>query len=1134
MGGVTTKGDGFTLQYTTTASGSVTASITTLSGLSIASGSGNTNDGTAPTAATLSAQLDSALQNVNGDIARESAAASSAGASLQAELAKPNPSQALVSNYQQQIATANSQITASQNDAKNITEAKTYVLANYDKDIAAEILDDQKFAADNGDTAAPPAPAPQPATTPTPPPAIPADKQANLQKSTAPTGTVQPASSTPAPQEPAPEATTPDPNTLDPISVTAAAIKPRPNPLHDFVNYTYGLSLHFLPPQAFTDLVNQTTQQTYTPTTSDDGKQNGVLIASAGRSGDALPRNIHFTDDFYFEDLKMTTIVGLNSRTRGTNAIDISFTIIEPYGITMIDRLIDVCKEFKVENYIETPYLLQIDFFGYNQDGSEANLTKHTKYIPIRIIGMTTSVSEKGATYKFQAVPYCHAAFQETYVATPANFEIYAGTVHDFFNYDKKTTPGMLALKKAKDKANDRATQAAANQALDYPELSPDEIKQLQIQQQQEIDYINSLPYKAGSYTQALNTYHKNLLDGNKIQEPDEYLIVIDDALNSPILTPKDTSHKKSPMINNTNVSDVLKLGLEDLNKASGFDTSNAAIAINAGTSIIDVINMVMRNSKYILSQLDLKGIDENAKKTLSPEQLAAVSKKTLKWFKIIPQVTILKYDAVRNTFAKRFIYYVKPYEVNNTKYPYAPNSLPSTWIKEYNYIYTGQNVDVIDLKIDFDMAFYTSISSYLSNRNITSGAPDSKDSQGKVARSLGSKVADGPQVMPLAIHHIPSQQHALVGENANTAAAVDLSKSLYTNSKDMINLDLKIIGDPEFIKQDEVFISSNNIPVNAIVDKNNSCILFDNAEIYMRLTFDNPTDIDTSTGGIRKYNGSTQKVFDGIYRILKVDNMFQAGVFTQTLQAIRLFNQDATTSANIDAGRPASGTTSSDSGIRQSADILPSSGSTLPNPAPIAAPTTTISAPPATGDDAKLVAAVPATPALAAPANADQQKLANVAATGTTVPIQAPAPLPPVDPKVQAAAAVKDAVSQINSLAAENAQLIAGAPALYADYNAAQAATNAFAATINTSSPNATATPAQEAQYNTLFAAEQAALSKIKNTLNQINQNASEADSIASQATATANAAGVPTLSYSSTIKNIPPLGDVLQFSAS
>ena len=117
-----------------------------------------------------------------------------------------------------------------------------------------------------------------------------------------------------------------------------------------------------------------------------------------------------------------------------------------------------------------------------------------------------------------------------------------------------------------------------------------------------------------------------------------------------------------------------------------------------------------------------------------------------------------------------------------------------------------------------------------------------------------------------------------------------------------MIKVQLKISGDPEFIKQDDLFFNPGNTLYsegdNVIVDKNLSLVT-DTGEVYVWLSFRTPTDYDQSTG-LMDFTTYKSSVFSGLYSIVVINNSFERGQFTQTLELARLFEQTETDLANL------------------------------------------------------------------------------------------------------------------------------------------------------------------------------------------------------------------------------------------
>jgi len=593
-----------------------------------------------------------------------------------------------------------------------------------------------------------------------------------------------------------------------------------PNPLDDYVNYTYGLSLYALSPEDYNGI-----SEGFSP----DGK---VLIVSGGRHGDGFSRAPGFEDDFYFENMKMTTVIGMNSRGRGSNVIDIQFTIVEPFGITLLNRLLSTADSLGAKNWGEMPFLLQVDFFANAEKGELVHPVQgQTKQLPLRVIACQIKASTRGSEYQFSAVPYSHMAFQENAGSTPAMNESTAKTVKEFFSDDENAV---------------------------------------------------------GSYTSALNSYQKKNSENKKYQEfPDIYKFVIDPEIeNAKIVSPKNNNVRTTPIAhaNNKDANTAAGVGAAKGGKAATLSMGAQAISINAGTSIIDVINQVIRNCDYISDQVLTKESGQ------------------VNWYRIIPTVELLEFDNIRKTYQKKYTYFVKKALIYNTKYPDAPLSTPTrdNCSKEYLYMFTGKNQSILDFSIDFNSMFYTAMTANrekLKKVEIDKGTVKSQEDPGNKNKAADSTITPNQLVIVAAQTDVSNSSEG--ANDVKNVSANDLYKSIMSNSRgDMINVKLKISGDPHFIKQDDVFFKPTMDSDGSVgkIDSNGS-LTTDGGELYVYLFFRTPTDIIQETG---LYDFSTWKdsVFSGVYRILTVDNVFERGQFTQTLDIIRVFGQDEDTAS--------------------------------------------------------------------------------------------------------------------------------------------------------------------------------------------------------------------------------------------
>jgi hypothetical protein len=114
-----------------------------------------------------------------------------------------------------------------------------------------------------------------------------------------------------------------------------------------------------------------------------------------------------------------------------------------------------------------------------------------------------------------------------------------------------------------------------------------------------------------------------------------------------------------------------------------------------------------------------------------------------------------------------------------------------------------------------------------------------------------------------------------------------------------MINIDMRIIGDPHFIKQDDVFAGQNLNTIQQQFIQNDvfQSLWMDGGELYVFINFESPVDYDESLG-IAPVNSVANKYryseFSGVYKIVKVDNIFRNGKFEQSLNLAKLLYDQA------------------------------------------------------------------------------------------------------------------------------------------------------------------------------------------------------------------------------------------------
>ena len=677
-------------------------------------------------------------------------------------------------------------------------------------------------------------------------------------------------------------------------------IVPTPNLLNRYSSYTYNISLHMLSKQDFNDMGQDP-----------DGswKPSKTIVGGAGKWGvPGFNRDKNFLDDFYFDNFKMTTIIGSTAGNQGTNAVELSFTLIEPYGITFIDRLIDCCNDPAVDgkNYLESPYLIQIDFYGYDDEGIGQALIKQRKYIPIKLLSCGIKAGIKGAEYSLTAVPYAHGGFQESVAATPANFEVAAGTLSEFFFPDANADDTAVA-----EKANQRAeSEKAAKEKQEKQDPNKNNnTRKTDKEQSSAAGKDDSVPsYNVRSFVAAYNAWQERLVkNGNatdfntiKVNISSEILMGANGKGGKIIAEQAQSSKQVAEKNPKQKAKDANDLARADAGKATAQPNFKVGkFPVSGGTSVIQVINNMMLSSEYIRSQMidTTKNVQENAEALNKP----------ISWWKVLSSVKLRKFCTQTSKWYMDITYNVIPYTVYNRSHPNAPKDLPTGWHKEYHYIYTGKNDSIIDFAIEFDTAFYTAVNIDRGKVTATAGPQPGKDQdvdmtqeqKEKKAKRKGESPVTPTKTQPVG----DSPKETATGnqrkDSKSMAAASVAEMQNNGQGADQLAVKLRIIGDPQFIKQDEIYynpdarryVESGGYGGDYVTGEDSS-IAMDGGEVHVLLSWKTPVDIDEETGGLRLEGKYKTSAFSGIYRVLVVENTFAQGKFEQNLELIRLPDQ--------------------------------------------------------------------------------------------------------------------------------------------------------------------------------------------------------------------------------------------------
>jgi hypothetical protein len=671
-------------------------------------------------------------------------------------------------------------------------------------------------------------------------------------------------------------------------------ITPQPNALAKYSSYTYNISIYIMSPTDYrriiknkkvsipgSNLLIQSGGMPYTsanPTPTNAGVPTSDAQINTGAAKTASAgRNQFFPLDFYIDNVRMTGLQPGKGTNSSHNITQLSFKIIEPNGISLLDNLYQACAQYvgPKQNYASQNYLMIIRFFGYDEKG---NLVKAfngdtltdsraviEKYIPFQFTGIKFKVSNNLTEYNCECVcPQNNVSSGQMRGVIPYNIEIQASTLKELFN-----GPG------GNGSTQTTAARGAAPLPPDGREITSSEVD----------DFGGSTvptppaappkgdaapkPLVTNGLVTALNKFQQEQ-KGKSQSEADVYDIVfLDPIIASASTKPPDDFNLKvtgsvAPATANQQVNPA----------TNSVQTNTQTKPATAGTSIIQFIDQAVRNSSYIYKQQTK--IPKTNPQTGKLEDIPnGTPAQVVGWYRIGLQAEPLKYDEKRKDYAYKITYSIAPYLVNDIKSNYFPQTKFRGTHKKYNYWFTGENVEVLSFEQDFNYLYYI-----VMNSNTPPKGVNDLDHREEAKRAFQTRSNESDQ-----------------GQEGKTNEPAANAADLLYSPADLARARISIIGDPAWIAQGETWagISGQNLTAGPFFP--DGTINTEIEEPLFEIAWNKPVDYSLATGLMnpnqRKAGANAVETLGPgpsqsyVYRAVSVTSNFNQGRFTQDLEGV-------------------------------------------------------------------------------------------------------------------------------------------------------------------------------------------------------------------------------------------------------
>ena len=616
-----------------------------------------------------------------------------------------------------------------------------------------------------------------------------------------------------------------------------------------------------------------------------------ILKSASGSPGDRVPTpyktsfNPTGSFEFFIEDLRISSSIGFDKKSGNTNATGFTFKIIEPMSMGLFFEVLQASAlTAGHKNYLDMPLLMTLEFKGHiDANMQNVQIDKTTKYFPLKLMTLDMKVTGKGSEYTIEAYPFNEKAYSTTYSQLKTDVSISGQSVKEMLQTGEKSLQRVL---------NDRLQEAVKRKDVNVAD-------QILISFPKDLktgDYYGD-PYEESDTSATVNP-NASGADRDLFKK----LGVVESSVNKTQVQVEGTMNDigNSTMgfnLYNKGSTPFAKDNLSYDEKTGTYVRGGITINPNQGefkfaqgSDVINAINQVILMSEYGRSALS----------QITPDR------GMVQWWRVETHLYYIPTDAnIAKTGVKPklVVYRVVPYYVSASVFlpPNTPNpgteEIKKKVIKEYNYIYTGKNVDIIDWDISFNAGFYTAMNS--DGGKNTGDAKIQEQASGATSGDESTAPVDGQAPAKGQIPTTVLKDGVLTstaykgggGLDDNASIAARQFHDAVTSGVDMISLDLTILGDPYYLGDSGVgnysAVATDNPYINS-----DGAMDWQSGEVHINLNFRTPVDINQGTG-LYDFTSTSISQFSGIYKVLTVDSTFQRGKFTQVLKMVRLKGQE-------------------------------------------------------------------------------------------------------------------------------------------------------------------------------------------------------------------------------------------------
>jgi hypothetical protein len=332
--------------------------------------------------------------------------------------------------------------------------------------------------------------------------------------------------------------------------------------------------------------------------------------------------------------------------------------------------------------------------------------------------------------------------------------------------------------------------------------------------------------------------------------------------------------------------------GVVDVVRQGMSGQTDEAVQLNANSTIKSAIQAISNATDF--------GARYNT--TGQPESNQGNENQPYRLIKVIPVVKDLgPYNTSTMRYRKTVVFKIETQKMYGFITPGMPNAGAQTrgWQKEYDWIFTGKNQDIVDFQAEYNIQYFQIRNSFVDQKGKVTGVISNPGDM-PANRNLTRTAAGGNTFNPAlrsTSQPVTDQVYNSYRGAGHQQASDNMDNVLNNPGADMIVVDLTIIGDPDWIPQDKSILPKGNSSSgdSRII---NGSLAVDSHDSFVMLKFKTPRDYNPEKGLMQI---DTEQTFvQGLYRVIILESVFESGKFQQNLKMVRVQDQVSNDASNI------------------------------------------------------------------------------------------------------------------------------------------------------------------------------------------------------------------------------------------